>query len=160
MWRIVGPEYASEPYLPPALFEEYVVGYDRQIVDLIHDTGGFARMHSHGRLKNILPLIIKTGADGLDPIEPPMQGDVELRYVREKYGENLVLFGNLEITDIENLPPSEFEKKVRIALKEGTAGAGRGFVLMPSASPYGRLITENTLENYKTMVQLTENFLV
>jgi len=160
LWRIVGPEYASEPYLPPSLFDEYVVGYDTHIVELIHKTGGFARIHSHGRLKNILPLIVKTGADGLDPIEPPMQGDVELRYVREKYGENLVLFGNLEITDIENLPPSEFEEKVRIALEEGTMGSGRGFVLMPSASPYGRVITENTLENYKTMVLLTENFLV
>lgn len=158
LWRIFGPEYASEPYLPPSLFDEYVVGYDKQIVDAIHSTGGFARLHSHGRLKNILPSIVKTGADGLDPIEPPQQGDVELKYVRENYGENMVLFGNLEITDIENLPPNEFEKKVYTALNEGTSGSGRGFVLMPSASPYGREITAQTLENYKTMVKMAKNW--
>ncbi len=154
LWRIYGPEYASEPYLPPALFNEYVVNYDKPMIKSIQKYGGFARIHSHGRLKNILPLISRMGADGLDPIEPPMQGDVELKYVREKYGEQLVLFGNLEITDIENLAPNEFEKKVRLALAAGTAGNGRGFVLMPSASPYGRHISQNVMKNYQTMVQV------
>lgn len=158
LWRIYGPEYASEPYLPPALFNDYVVNYDTQIIKTIQKYGGYARIHSHGRLKNILPLISKMGADGLDPIEPPMQGDVELEYVRENYGRNMVLFGNLEITDIENLEPSEFEKKVRAALEQGTAGSGRGFVLMPSASPYGRTISARTMTNYETMVRLVENW--
>ena len=27
LWRIYGPEYASEPFLPPAMFQEYVVRY-------------------------------------------------------------------------------------------------------------------------------------
>jgi hypothetical protein len=157
LWRIYGPEYATEPYLPPALFKEYAAAYDKPIIDMIHGSEGFARIHSHGRLKNVLPFIAGMGADGLDPVEPPGQGDVELEYVRQKYGENLVLFGNLEITDIENLEPQEFEKRVRTALEQGTSGSGRGFVLMPSASPYGRVITETTMANYKTMIRLTEN---
>jgi hypothetical protein len=27
LWRIYGPEYATAPYLPPALFREYVCRY-------------------------------------------------------------------------------------------------------------------------------------
>jgi hypothetical protein len=96
------------------------------------------------------------GADGLDPIEPPPQGDVELSYVRQKYGKQLVLFGNLEASDIENLGTAEFEKKVARALKEGTAGKGRGFVLMPSACPYGRKLSDRALKNYEAMVRLAE----
>ncbi len=68
----------------------------------------------------------------------------------------MVLFGNLEASDIENLAPKDFEVKVRRALEEGTAGQGRGFVLMASASPYGRTISASTLENYRTMVRLAE----
>lgn len=156
LWRIVGPEYASEPYLPPRLFKEYVADYDKPMIDAIKKHGGYARIHSHGRLKNILPLIVEMGADGIDPIEPPRQGDVELDYVRREYGQNLVLFGNLEITDIENMPPAEFEKVVAKSISDGTSGEGRGFVLIPSASPYGRNIPERTLTNYETMVRLVE----
>lgn len=153
LWRICGPEYASPPYLPPSLFKEYAADYDKPMVDSIQKHGGFARIHSHGRLRDILDHIVGTGCAALDPIEPPPQGDVELSYVREKYGKQLTLFGNLEISDIENLPTKEFAKKVRRAIHEGTSGEGRGFVLMPSACPYGRILPELTLRNYETIIE-------
>jgi len=156
LWRIYGPEYASEPYLPPRLFNEYVVRYTGPMVRAIQEHGGFARIHCHGRLRSILDLIAGMGADGLDPIEPPPQGDVELREVRQRHGRQLVLFGNLEISDLELLPPERFEEKVKRALDEGTSGAGRGFVLQPSASPYGRAIPARTMKNYETIVRLME----
>ncbi len=153
LWRIYGPEYASPPYLPPALFDEYVVSYVKPMVDAIHAHGGFARIHSHGNLRDILDHIVTTGCMGLDPIEPPPQGDVDLKYVREHYGSQLVLFGNLEISDIENMPTPEFRDVVKRAIDEGATGPGRGFVLMPSACPYGRLISTKTLQNYEAMVE-------
>jgi len=156
LWRIYGPEYAAVPYLHPRFFREYVVRYDTPIVRAIQRTGGYARLHSHGRLKAVLDDIAATGCDGLDPIEPPPQGDVELREVCEKYGAQMVLFGNLEASDIENLPTSEFELKVRRALAEGTAGRGRGFVLMPSSCPYGRVLSRLALANYRRMVEIVE----
>lgn len=157
LWRICGPEYASPPYLPPRLFHDYVVPYDKPMVEAIQRYGGYARIHSHGRLKKILDHIVSLGCSGLDPIEPPPQGDVELSYVREKYGDRLVLFGNLEVSDIENLPTPQFEKKIVTAIREGTAGQGRGFVLMPSASPYGRVLSTSALANYRKMVEKIEH---
>ncbi len=103
LWRIYGPEYATSPYLPPRLFDEYVVRYVSPMIRMIQANGGFARIHCHGRLKDVLDLIVAMGADAVDPIEPPPQGDVQLRDVRQRYGSQLVLFGNLEVADIENL---------------------------------------------------------
>jgi hypothetical protein len=156
LWRIYGPEYASPPYLPPRLFDEYVVRYVGPMIRSIQASGGFARIHAHGRLRDVLDHIAGMAPDALDPIEPPPQGDVPLSYVRQRYGKQLVLFGNIEIADIESLPPARFEAKVRRALEEGTDGEGRGFVLMPSAAPYGRTITDTTLNNYEIMVRLAE----
>ena len=158
LWRIVGSEYASEPYLPPRLYREYVTGYTGPMVAAVQRYGGFARIHSHGRLRNILPHVAEMGADGLDPVEPPPQGDVSLIDVRREYGRQMVLFGNIEAADIENLPADRFEAKVRLALAQGTAGRGRGFALMPSACPYGRTISAETLKNYETMVRLAKAF--
>jgi len=154
LWRIYGPEYASEPYLPPSLFKEYVVRYVEPMTRAIQAHGGVVRIHSHGRLRNILPLLDGMGVDALDPIEPPPQGDVELREVRSRYGKQWVLFGNLEISGIETLPTPEFAGKVKRALDEGMSGEGRGFVLMPSASPYGREISARCLRNYETLVEI------
>ena len=68
------------------------------------------------------------------------------------------MFGNLESSDLENLAPEKFEKKIVKALDEGTAGSGRGFVLMPSACPYGRSLSSNVIKNYGKMVELAEKY--
>ena len=126
------------------------------MVHHIKSHGGFARIHVHGRIKKVLDQIVAMGADAIDPIEPPPNGDVELKFVRERYGRELVLFGNLEIRDIESMPTAEFRKLVRESIADGTTGEGRGFVLMPSASPYGREISEQTLRNYQTIIEEIE----
>ena len=152
LWRICGPEYASEPYLPPSLFRKYVTKFNAELVDVIHRSNGWARIHSHGNLRNILDAIADTGCDALDPIEPPHQGDITLAEVRERYGDRWTLFGNIEVTDIENMPTPDFEQKIATALREGVGG--KGFVLMPSASPYGRTITPTCLRNYERMIEM------
>jgi hypothetical protein len=154
LWRIYGPEFATAPYLPPALFREYVCRYDKPLIDIIHGSGGYARIHSHGRLKGILDDVAALEADALDPIEPPPQGDVELADVRRQYGKQLVLLGNLEMSDIERLPPDRFAETVKRSLHEGTSGSGRGFVLMPSAAPIGRELPLGVLKNYEVIAEV------
>ncbi len=156
LWRIYGPEYAAPPYLPPHLFREYVCRYVAPMIEVIQRYGGYARIHSHGNLKAILDDIVDMRADGLDPIEPPPQGDVELSDVRERYGKEMVLFGNLEASDIENLPTDQFAEKIKLAIAEGTAGEGRGFVMMPSACPYGRKLSSLAMQNYEKMIEIIE----
>jgi hypothetical protein len=158
LWRIYGPEYATEPYLPPQLFKEYVVRWTDPMVETIQKYDGFARIHCHGRLRAVLDYIVQMGADAIDPVEPPPHGDVSLEYVRRKYGKDLVLFGNIEIADVENTEPGQFEKIVQKTLIDGTAGQGKGFVLMPSSAPNGRTITPAVMKNYETMVRLATKF--
>ncbi|MEI6217389.1 MAG: uroporphyrinogen decarboxylase family protein [bacterium] len=152
LWRVVGSEYASEPYLPPRLYREFLYNYTKPICDAIRRHGGYPRIHSHGRLRGILDMMIDMGA-GLDPCEPPPQGDMELAEIRAA-APGLTLFGNIESSDIENLDASKFEAKVRRAMDDGPDANGSRFVLMPSACPYGREITELTMTNYETMVRV------
>lgn len=158
LWRIYGPEFATEPYLPPSLFNEYVVRYTGPMVKKIQQYKGFARIHCHGRIRNIVKYIVEMGADAIDPVEPPPHGDIDLASVRKEYGCDLVLFGNIEVADIENTEPRKFEKIVDKTLEEAASYPGRGFVLSPTASPYGRNISESTLRNYQIMVEKVRNF--
>jgi uroporphyrinogen-III decarboxylase len=127
------------------------------MVKMIKDHGGFVRIHSHGCIRNVLDYIVNMGTDAIDPIEPPPYGDVELGDIRKKYGKRLALFGNIEVTDIENMPEQMFRKVVKKTIADGICGEGRGFVLMPSASPYGRNISKLTLRNYQIMIEEVES---
>jgi len=153
LWRIYGPEFATEPYLPPRLFQEYVVRYVTPMIDAIHAHGGIVRVHAHGRIRNVLDMIVAMGADAIDPIEPPPWGDVMLDEVRQCYGDRLVLFGNLEVADIERMDPAQFDTLVCRTLEQGTRAPGRGFVLMPTSCPVGRTISPTTRANYETIVR-------
>jgi hypothetical protein len=128
------------------------------MVKMIQAHGGFARIHCHGRLRAVLDAIAAMGADAVDPIEPPPYGDIELADVRRQYGQHMVLFGNIEVVDVETMEPTLFERVVAQALADGTQGAGRGFVLMPSSAPNGRRITPQALANYETMIRLATEF--
>ena len=45
------------------------------IVQTIRKYGGFARLHSHGKIRDALPHIVAMGSDATDPIEPPPTGE-------------------------------------------------------------------------------------
>ncbi len=154
LWRIYGPEYASPPYLPPNLYREYVVSYVQPMVASIQRHGGWARIHSHGRLDAILDLILATGCRALDPVEPPPQGDLRVCDVRARAGRQLTLFGGIELSDIETLSTPHFERVAQRTLAEGTEGPGRGFVLMPSACPIGRHLAPRTVQNYEALARV------
>ena len=158
LWRIFGPEYASPPFLPPRLFTDYVTAYDRLMVESIQAEGGFARIHCHGNIRDILDDIAATGCVGLDPIEPPPQGNVSLRYVRERVGRQMVLFGNLEASDIEFLPTDQFAARCRSRSTKAQPAPGVASCCMPSSCPYGRELPIQALRNYEAMVEAVERF--
>ncbi len=153
LWRIFGPEYAVEPYVPPHCFGDYVVRYTGPLVESIRRHGGYPRIHCHGRVRRVLPQIVRMGATAIDPLEPPHQGDALLAEVRRDFGQELTLFGNIEISDIETMEPSRFRELARRSVAEGTSGMGRGFVLMPTSCPYGRAISPTTMANYEALVE-------
>ena len=153
LWRICGPEYATEPYLPPHMFEDYVVRYTEPMVRTIQAHGGWVRLHCHGRIKSALPYIVGMGVDAIDPIEPHPQGDVDLAYVRREYGRHIALFGNVEVSDIREPRPERLRTQDGAIGERRHDGRGQGF----SAScrhppPYGREISPTTMANYETMV--------
>ncbi|HHN46811.1 MAG TPA: hypothetical protein ENN09_05150 [Planctomycetes bacterium] len=145
MYRIVGPEYASEPYLPPRLFDEFVTPYDSRMVELIHEHGRYARLHCHGRLCNVLDSIAATGCDGIDPAEPPPDGDITIAEIRGRFPK-LGIFGNIELKLLEHGTKDDVQRAVAAAINEGKPG-GR-FCLMPTAAPINIPLARKTEENY------------
>jgi uroporphyrinogen-III decarboxylase len=145
MYRICGPEYATPPYLHPVEFERLVKSYDADLVNLLHNYGGYARLHSHGKVKKVLSAIKELGVDAIDPLEPPPDGDVELREAREILGAETVLIGNIEERLLEIGRKTDIDRQVKKAISQ--AATTGGFILCPTAMPISTPLKRKIQQN-------------
>ena len=156
LFRVIGAEYVTPPYLPPSRFERFVVGYTGPMIERIRAHGQFARLHCHGRLAQALPMIVAMGVDSLDPVEAPPSGDIALADVKRLYGDKLCLFGNLQLRDLETLPADEMRQVVRRTLEAGKPGGG--FVIMPTACPINANLSPIAEQNYRVFIETALDF--
>ncbi|MEM2904341.1 MAG: uroporphyrinogen decarboxylase family protein [Candidatus Bathyarchaeia archaeon] len=141
-----GAELAAPPILPPRLFQEFVVRYDRGVSKVIHEYGSVVIMHCHGNVNRILEDVVETGVDGLHPVEPPPMGDTPLAEAKKRVGDRLCLVGNIEMHDILTCTPEQIDGKVRETIRE--AAPGGGLILSVSTGFYQFYRTEQGARNY------------
>ena len=151
LYRIVGPEYFTPPYLPPAIFRRFIVPYVTEMTRLIHARGGKVRLHCHGKMGHVLDMILETGCDGIDPCEPPPDGDIELDEVRRRcQARGVSVWGNIELKLLEQGTTDQVRAEVRKIMAE--AKEGGGFVLMPTAAPINIPLAHATAANYRAFI--------
>jgi uroporphyrinogen-III decarboxylase len=157
LYRIVGPEYFTPPYLPPAMFRRFVVPHVTEMTRLIHARGGKVRLHCHGKMAQVLDLILETGCDGIDPCEPPPDGDIELDAVKRRcQARGVSVWGNIELKLLEQGMPGQVRAEVQKIMAQ--AKAGGGFVLMPTAAPINLPLSPTTEANYKAFIDAGREF--
>ena len=152
VYRIVGPEYFTPPYLPPAMFRQFVVPHVTAMTRLLHARGAHVRIHCHGKMGRVLDMILETGCDGIDPCEPPPDGDIELGEVKRRcQAAGVSVWGNLELKLLEQGTPGQVRGEVRRIMDQ--AKDGGGLVLMPTAGPINVPLSSATEANYKAFIE-------
>jgi len=98
-------------------------------VDRAHALGLKVIRHSDGNLWSIMDILIDTGYDGLNPLEP--QAGMDLKKVKDAHGDTICLLGNI---DCKELLPSGTTAEVEDAVKQAidVAAAGGGYIVCSS----------------------------
>ena len=152
VYRVVGPEFFTPPYLPPAMFRRFILPHVAEMARLVHSRGAKVRVHCHGRIGRVLDMLLETGCDGIDPCEPPPDGDLELAEVKLRcQAGGVSVWGNLELKLLEHGTPNQVRAEVRKVMDQ--AKAGGGFVLMPTAAPINVPLAPETEANYKVFIE-------
>ena len=75
------------------MFGEFVTPYLARLIRAIRDYGGYAIKHTDGNIMPILDQLVSTQPHALHSLDP-MAG-VDIREVKEKYGSQVALCGNV-----------------------------------------------------------------
>jgi uroporphyrinogen decarboxylase len=140
--------FTHGPMVAPKFTQRFIAPSLKKIVQYCHSRGVPCLKHTDGNIWAIFDIILETGVDGINPIDPA--AGMDLGEVKAKYGERVCLMGNV---DCGNLLSSGSKEEVREAVKDciRKAGKGGGYICMSSNSIHGGVNPENYVEMVKAI---------
>ncbi|MCM8817441.1 MAG: hypothetical protein NC913_08050 [Candidatus Omnitrophica bacterium] len=148
----VGPELCIPPLASVKDFYEFVVSYDKKIIDLVHEAGKLTWIHCHGDMKPVINGFIEMGLDCLNPIEPPPVGKITLAEAKGICKGKMCLEGGIEDGIFYTKTPHEIRDITIETINQGKPGGG--FILCPTSSPNtAAKLSDQVIENYRIFIE-------
>ena len=147
-----GDDYCSTrgPVMSPKHFEEFILPGLQRVVETAKKHGAFFVKHTDGNVWPILDLIVDTGIDAFNPIQPDV---MDIREVKKRYGDRIALIGNIDCGDLLcHASPSQVEDVVRQTIQD--AGFGGGYIISSSNSVHAGV----KADNYLAMLKAVEKY--
>ena len=135
------------PLISIAMFREFVAPYLREMVDCIHDLGGKVLYHSCGMIRPLIPALIESGIDVLDPIQP-VGPEMSPEQLKAEFGDQLCFHGGI---DMQHLLPHGSAMEIRQEVRRYCDVLGRhgGYILGPAHLFQPDVPPENILAVYQ-----------
>ena len=110
--------YKGAPFFSPSLYRELLKPYHKKAVDWAHERGLVTEMHSCGFIEPLLPDVIETGVEMLNPLE--IKAGMDPFRLKSTYGDKLAFHGgiNAQLWDDLKRVKAEMERIIPI-MKEG-----------------------------------------
>ena len=86
--------YKGTTFFSPETYRELLQPYHKRAVDWAHERGIYARLHSCGNIMTLLPDVMATGVDALNPLE--VKAGMDAFKIKQEYGDRLVLHGGID----------------------------------------------------------------
>ena len=136
--------FAGAGFISPDMYEELVLPYEKAIIDTVHrDFGIPCYIHTCGAIGDRLELMLKSGADGLECLDPPPLGTVSLSDAVGRIGNKCFIKGNIDSVNELTKSPEEVRKiaqeRIDITRK------AKGYILSSACSVSPDVPPENIL---------------
>jgi uroporphyrinogen decarboxylase len=117
------------------------------MVECIHGLGAKALYHSCGCIRPLIPELIRTGVDVLDPIQP-IRDDMAPERLKADFGDQLCFHGGI---DMQHLLPHGTPEQIRTEVRRYCEVLGRdgGYILGPAHLFQPDVPPENILAVYE-----------
>lgn len=147
---VFGDDYADKnsTLMSPRHFRKFILPGLKRCVDAAHEAGAYVVKHTDGNIMGIIDMIVDTGIDALNPIEP--QAGMDIRLIKREYGDRIAIIGNIDCGYLLCQAPVEEVRRVTRETIE-TAKPGGGFMLSSSNSIHSSVRPESFMAMVETL---------
>jgi uroporphyrinogen-III decarboxylase len=150
---LISSAFAGGGFISPRQYRTFVLSYEAAVAGRIHEAGVPVYTHTCGDIGDRLELMAETGIDGIDTLDPPPLGSVDLEDAKRRVGDRLFFKGNID-------PVNTLLKKRRAEVREDAlwrlaiGSRGGGYILSSACSVSPRV----SPENLTVLVEASEAF--
>ena len=141
--------YQASPLISPALYRDLVLPHHKRVCDHLAGQGLKTMLHSDGNVGPLIPGFLDAGFCALNPLE--VKAGLDVRSLKPKYGDCLVLYGNI---DVRKLAGTWEEIEEEIVSKIPVAKENGGYIYHSDHS----VPNDVSLENYRFAIDLVKRY--
>lgn len=132
---LISSAYAGGGFISRRHYERFVLPYEHTIVDALAAEfhGRPVYTHTCGAIADRLDLMVRTGTRGIDTLDPPPLGTVDLADAKARLGGRVFIKGNIDpVNTILRGTPDQCYRDARERI--AVAGQGGGYILSSACS--------------------------
>jgi uroporphyrinogen decarboxylase len=150
---LISSAFAGGGFISPRQYDRFVLPFEREVVRRIHAAGMPVYTHTCGDIGDRLERMATTGIDGIDTLDPPPLGSVELADAKRRVGDRVFFKGNIDaVNTLLKKSREEVRQDALARLKVGSPGGG--YILSSACSVSPRVPPENLT----VLVEASEQF--
>ena len=142
---LISSAFAGAGFISREQYREFVLPYEREVIRRAKQGGApFVYTHTCGAIGDRLDLMVETGTDGIDTLDPPPLGTVDLAEAKELYGDRVFFKGNIDsVNTLLRGDPGTVRKDAEMRVRIGSRGSG--YILSSACSVAPRVPPENLM---------------
>ena len=137
------------PMFSPALYREMIMPYRQELNRLIRAKAPQAKIQHHtcGSVYKLLPDLIETDIDILNPVQP-LAADMDPARLKAEFGDQLVFHGAIDLQ--EGMVGSAERVREEVTTRIRQLGPGGGYIIAPCSNFQADTPVENILTMLKS----------
>lgn len=150
---LISSAYAGGGFISPRDYQQFVLPCEQQVVRDFRAAHPDVPVYTHtcGFLGDRLELLEETGTQGIDTLDPPPLGDVDLADAKARVGGRLFLKGNVDpVNTVLRATPEQCREDARRRI--AIAAPGGGYILSTACS----VAPHAPPENVRALVEAAE----
>lgn len=134
---LISSAFAGGSFISPKMYREFVAPYEQRVTRAVRAAGVPVYTHTCGKIGDRLELMVETGAQGIDTLDPPPLGNVELAEAKRLIGDRLFIKGNMNSVALLGYQTKEqVIAEASRCLRDGAPGGGYILSTACSVSPH------------------------
>lgn len=122
---LISSAFAGAGFISREMYRTFVLPFERRLANAIREAGTPSYTHTCGAIGDRLDLMAETGVDGIDTLDPPPLGTVDLAKAKAEFGSRFFFKGNLDaVNEMLRADDNTFERAVRNRLEIGMPDGG------------------------------------